>query len=131
MRLRILLPARVVLDEDVAKIVAEAENGWFCIRPRHIDFVAALVPSILLYTGDNGIERFVAADEGLLVKCADEVVVSTNHAVQGDSLATLKQLVVDRFVRRDEREQSARKALARLEAGIVRRFIELRERGGL
>jgi len=33
-----------MIDEKVSKIIAEAQNGSFCLRPRHIDFVAAAVP---------------------------------------------------------------------------------------
>ena len=44
MRLKVLLPTKVLIDEEVTKVVAEAENGSFCILPRHIDFVSALVP---------------------------------------------------------------------------------------
>ena len=44
MRLRILLPANVLLDEAASKIVAEAPNGSFCLLPKHRDFVTSLVP---------------------------------------------------------------------------------------
>ncbi len=63
------------------------------------------------------------------MKCGPEVLVSTRHAVPGDDLATLRRTVRERYVELDERERSARSALARLEAGVVRRFNELRERG--
>ncbi len=128
MRLKVLLPTEVLLDRQVKKIVAEAQNGSFGILPRHIDFAAALVPSVVVYVDAQGTERFLGIDEGTLVKCADEVSISTRNAVPGDDLQTLRDVVRGRFLELDERERSARGALARLEAGVVRRFVELQER---
>ncbi len=46
MRLKVLLPSQVLIDQEVSKIIAEAENGSFCLLPRHVDFSAALVPGL-------------------------------------------------------------------------------------
>lgn len=129
MRLKVLVPTRVLVDEPVGKVVAEAQDGSFGMLPRHVDFVAPLVPGILLYVSRDGAERFLGIDEGILVKCGREVLVSTRNAVPGDDLATLRWTVRERYVELDEHERSARSALARLEAGVVRRFIEFREWG--
>jgi F-type H+-transporting ATPase subunit epsilon len=126
LRLHILLPTEVLVDVAVRKVIAEAENGAFCLLPRHIDFVAALPPGILSFsTADE--ERFVAVDEGVLVKCARDVTVSTFNAVLGDDLGELRRLVEERFLELDEHERKARTALARLEAGTLRTFRELQE----
>jgi F-type H+-transporting ATPase subunit epsilon len=127
MRLRIVLPTEILLDEPVTKIVAEAQNGFFGILPRHIDFVTALVPGVLVFVDEAGSERFLGVDVGTLVKCADEVLVSTRNAVLGDDLQSLREAVRERFLELDARDRSARSALARLEAGVVRRFVELQE----
>lgn len=127
MRLRVLLPTRVLFDEPVGKVVAEAANGSFGMLPRHVDFVAALVPGILLYVSAEGAERYLGVDEGILVKRGAEVMVATRSAVPGEDLASLRRAVRERYVELDEHERAARSALARLEAGVVRRFIELRE----
>jgi F-type H+-transporting ATPase subunit epsilon len=37
MRLKVLLPTMVLVDEAVSKVVAEAENGAFCLLPKHVD----------------------------------------------------------------------------------------------
>ena len=124
MRLKILLPAEVLIERDVTKVVAEAENGSFCLLERHIDFVAALVPGILSFESDEGPEEFLAVDEGILVKCGSEVLVSTRNAVYGPDLGTLKETVEKQFRVLDDKEKNARSAIARLEADIVRRFIE-------
>jgi F-type H+-transporting ATPase subunit epsilon len=125
MTLKILLPTEVLLDKEVSKVVAEAENGSFCLLPRHIDFVAALVAGLLSFTIGEEREEFVAIDEGILVKCGPEVLVSTRSAVRGSELGRLKQTVEERFRHLDEQEKQARAAAARLEADLVRRFMEL------
>ena len=128
MRLKVLLPTQILVDQDVEKVVAEAENGSFAMLPRHIDFVAALPPGILSYTLANEGEKFIGIDEGILVKQEKEVLVSVRNAVLGDDLSTLRDIVRETFIELDEKERSGRSALARLEAGLVRRFMELEER---
>ncbi|WP_206203125.1 F0F1 ATP synthase subunit epsilon [Thioalkalivibrio sp. XN8] len=127
LRLRVLLPTRVLLDEPVRKVVAEAVNGSFCLLPRHLDFVAALVPGILVFVDADGRERFAAIDEGALVKCAETVTVSALDGAVGDALEELQALVDERYAALDEQEKKARSAVARLEAGTLRRFRELQE----
>ena len=83
MRLKIMLPTHILLDREVGKIVAEAQNGAFGLLPRHIDFTAALVPGILVCETPEGEELFVAVDAGILVKCGEEVLVSTRECGGG------------------------------------------------
>lgn len=129
MNLKILLPNEIFLDRDVAKVVAEAENGSFCLLPRHVDFVAALVPGLLSYMDTTGNEQFVAVDEGTLVKCGLEVLVSTRSAAMGRTLGELQHVVKEQFRTLNERQRLARSATARLEAGLVRRFLEFDRHG--
>lgn len=125
MTLKILLPERVVLVETVDKVVAEGPEGSFGLLPRHIDFVSPLVPGILSYTQDDE-EAFLAVDEGVLVKCGSDVLVSVRDAVIGPDLESLHATVRDRFTERREQEKAMHSALAKLESEVVRRFMELR-----
>lgn len=127
MRLKILLPVAVLIDEDVTKVSAEAEDGCFCLLPRHIDFMAGLVPGLFSFQTPEGKETFLAIDEGILIKCGTEVLVSTRNAVQGTDLGSLMHTIEEQFLVLDDREKKARSAAARLEADLVRRFMELRE----
>lgn len=127
MNLKILLPTEILIDEPVTKVIAEAANGSFCLLPRHIDFVTALVPGILSFWNSDAQEQFLAIDDGILVKYADRVMVSTLNAIQGADLGHLYSLVEERFLTLDEHERVTRTALARLEAGTIRRFIDLEE----
>ena len=124
MNLKVLLPNEVFLDREVTKVTAEARNGHFCLLPRHVDFVAALVPGLLSFEDEEGRESFLAIDEGVLVKCGPEVLVSTRSAARSSDLGKLRHVVEEQFVVLDERERLARSAAARLEAGLVRRFMD-------
>ena len=128
MRLTVLLPTEILVDEEVAKVVAEAQNGSFCLLPRHIDFVAALVPGLLSFVKTaDGAEEFLAVDEGLLVKCGPQVLVSTRQAVRGEELGLLRETVEKTFKVLTDQEKRARSALANLEANFIRRFLKLEE----
>lgn len=129
MRLTIMLPSHIFLDEDAAKVIAEAENGQFCLLPRHADFTAALVPGILAYWDPQGEERWVAVDEGILVKYGPEVRVATRQAVLGRNREDLRQTVDDVFRRLDEQEKKTLTALARMETEFARRLWELGKHG--
>ncbi len=107
--------------------MAEAEDGSFGILPKHIDFVAALVPGILSFESTNG-EEFLAVDEGVLVKLASDVLVSTRNAVQSKDLGMLKEIVEREFLTINERERKTRSILARLEADFAKKFLKMMER---
>ncbi len=126
MNLKILLPAEVFLSEKVAKVVAEAANGFFCLLPHHVDYTAALVPGVFLYETEEE-ENYLAIDVGTIVKKGDEILVSVRNAVRGPELGKLKLEVVKQFRELDEREKKARSAAAKLEVDLLRRFMELRE----
>ena len=128
MRLWVLAPTRVVVDEPALKIVAEARNGMFCLLPRHVDFAAALVPGILYFSDAGGRSRYVAVDEGILVKRGHVVFVSCYEAVAGSELDELQRMVSERYLELDEEQRIGRSTLARLEAGALRSIFEL-ERG--
>jgi F-type H+-transporting ATPase subunit epsilon len=129
MRLKVLLPSGVLIDQEVTKVVAEAENGSFCLLPRHVDFLAALVPGLLSFTPMRGTEEFLAIDDGVLIKCGSEVLVSSRNAVRGPNLGQLEQTVEESFQRLDNQETMARSAFAKLEANFIRRFMDLEKHG--
>jgi F-type H+-transporting ATPase subunit epsilon len=127
MKLRVMLPSEVLIETEAVKVVAEAQNGLFCLLPLHVDFTAALTPGLFSYQTPEGEEVLLAMDAGVLVKKGFEVFVSTRNAVRGPDLGHLKQVVEQQYEELDEREKKARAAAARLEADLVRRFMEMKE----
>ncbi|MEH2063457.1 MAG: F0F1 ATP synthase subunit epsilon [Nostoc sp.] len=127
MRLKVVLPTKILIETAAIKVIAEAENGIFCLLPRHIDFVATLIPSLLSFVSPQGQEQFFAIDQGILIKHGDEVTVATQNAVQGGDLGMLKKTVEQQFHLIDEREKTARSVLEKLEVNTIRHFIQLGE----
>jgi len=127
MNLTILLPEETLMDRKVSKIVAEAPNGFFCLLPRHVDFATAIVPGILSFTTQDGEEVFLAVDEGVLVKQSTAVLVSILNAAMGEALGRLEETVAQNFQKRDEQEEKALQAMRKIEAGFVRRFLDIQQ----
>jgi len=123
MTLKVLLPFQIFADKTgVSRIVAETRAGSFGLLPHRLDCVAALVPGILTYQTESDGEVFVAVDEGVLVKTGPDVMVSVRRALGGTDLGQLRDAVEKEFLTLDEREQSVRTVMAKLETGFLRRF---------
>jgi F-type H+-transporting ATPase subunit epsilon len=129
MRLKVWLPTEVLLDEEISRLKAEAENGWFGLLPKHIDFVTALVPGVLTFQPSGKPEEYLAIDRGILVKCGAEVSLSTRNATRGTDLSRLKQGVERQFLEREEKEKAARALESKLEADLVRGLLEVEKHG--
>lgn len=123
MNLKVLLPFQIFAAKTgVTRIVAETLNGSFGLLPHRLDCVAALAPGILIYESETDGEVFVAVDEGVLVKTGSDVLVSVRRAIGGTNLGQLREAVEKEFLTLDEREQSTRTVMAKLETGFLRRF---------
>ncbi len=127
MQVNVRLPTRLLFSCEAKKVYAEAENGAFAMLPNHTDFVTSLLPSVLVITDVAGKEQFFGIDQGVLVKHGHQVDIAVRRGVQGDDLDSLNETIQATFIEVDEDERVARTALSRLEAGIVRRFSDLRK----
>lgn len=125
MNLKVLLPFHVFTEKTgVTRIVAETREGSFGILPHRLDCVAALAPGILIYEDEAEGEVYVAVDEGVLIKTGSEVLVSVRNAIAGTDLRQLREAVEREFLNLNEREQTVRSVLAKMENGFIRRFAE-------
>ncbi|MCR9209208.1 MAG: F0F1 ATP synthase subunit epsilon [bacterium] len=127
MHLKLNTPNEIVLDLTVNKVVAEGTHGSFCLLPRHVDFLAALVPGLLSWVDEEGKESFAAVGTGILIKRADDIYVSAEAASHGTELETLRRLVLEEFSQMDEQQHAAHSAIAKLEADFLRRTMALTE----
>lgn len=124
MRLQVLLPHRVLLDERVDKVVAKGPGGFFGLLEHHADLVCLLAPGILTYAA-GGEEVHAALDQGVLVKNGGEVLISVRDGVAHRPLGRLKETLDEMFAVREEAEERAMRAIAKIEADFVRRLVEL------
>ncbi len=127
MTVSLRIPGRLLHHGEALSLTARAEYGAFGMLPGHADVAVALAPSVLAITEPDGAERVFGIDEGLLVKRGSMVSVAVRRAVEGHDLRDLQATVRARFVEAEEDERTARAALSRLEADMVRAFGDLKE----
>lgn len=124
MRLRIVTPLSVVIDEDaVLALRAEDATGSFGILPRHADFLTSLAISVVIW--DSGGKRhFCAVRRGVLsVAGGHDIAIATREAVPGDDLARLHETVLTRFRADLETERTEHVASTRLQLNAIRQIM--------
>jgi F-type H+-transporting ATPase subunit epsilon len=125
MNLKVLLPFQIFADKTgVSRIVAETREGSFGLLPHRLDCVAALAPGILTYQLGAEADVYMAVDEGVLVKTGLDVLISVRNAIGGTDLGQLHEAVERQFVHLNEREQSVRSVMAKLESDFISRLAE-------
>jgi F-type H+-transporting ATPase subunit epsilon len=129
MRLRIVTPLSVVVDEEADSLRAEDASGSFGIRPGHAPFLTALTVSILRWK-TAGSERFCALRGGVLtVTGGTTVSIATREAVAGDDLATLDAEVLARFQADADDERVEHIETMRLQMNAIRQMISRLRQG--
>lgn len=124
MRLRIVTPLSVVVDNDALSVRAEDASGSFGILPGHADFLTSLAISVVGWKQGNGTQRYCAVRRGMLsVAGGKDVAVATREAIPGDDLATLDATVLDRFRAEIEQERSERFDSVQLQLNAIRRIV--------
>lgn len=126
--MKILLPYRIFADvPGVIKIVVESNAGAYGLLPHRLDGTTGLIPGILSYEMESGETKYVAVDEGILVKSGTEVMIAVRNAIGDAPLEELRQVVEEEITKLDEDEAKARSSMARLESGFIRNFQKLIE----
>lgn len=131
LQLKVLLPFQVFADVTaVTQLVVETAGGSCGLLPQRLDCVAALVPGILSYQTAADGEVFLAVDEGVLVKTADQVLISVRRALRGSDLDQLRAAVEEEFLSLNAEQQSVRAVMAKLESGFLQRFVAFQQEQG-
>lgn len=126
MRLRIVTPLAVVVDEDDVRAVrAEDASGGFGILPGHADFLTSLALSVVSWQGGDGARRYCAVRHGVLSvsERGQAVAVATREAIPGGDLTTLDQTVLRRFRADVEEERTERTESTRLQMTAIRQIM--------
>lgn len=128
MHLKIFLPYGVFADiKNVKRIVVDTTHGSYGILPRRLDCTAALVTGILVYETEGDGEKYIAVNDGILIKAGLQVSISVRHAIGNAELGTLRAMVEKEMIELDELEVNARNVMAKLETGFLRNFQNLRK----
>ena len=125
MRLRIVTPLSVVVEEDGVLVVrAEDATGSFGILPGHADFLTNLAISVVSWKNGNGMRHYCAVRRGVLsVGDGHDIAVATREAVLGDNLATLDETVLARFRADIEAERTEHVETTRLQLNAIRQIM--------
>jgi F-type H+-transporting ATPase subunit epsilon len=132
MRLRIITPLFVVVDEDgVLALHAEDATGSFGILPRHADFLTSLAISVVSWESSDGTRHFCAVRRGVLsVSAGRDIAIATREAVPGDDLGTLDKTVLSRFRADIETERTEYVESTRLQLNAIRQIMRHLRPGG-
>jgi F-type H+-transporting ATPase subunit epsilon len=125
LRLRIVTPLSVVIDEDgVLALRAEDTTGSFGILPHHADFLTSLVISVVSWESNDGTRHHCAVRRGVLsVRGGQDIAVATREAVPGDDLATLDETVLAHFRTDIENERTEHVENTRLQLNAIRQIM--------
>lgn len=123
MRLRIVTPLSVVVDEKTLSLRAEDASGSFGILPGHAPFLTALGISIVSWRTADA-EQFCALRGGVLtVGDGSSVDIATREAVVGHDLATLGADVLARFRSDADNERIEHAETMRLQFNAIRHMV--------
>lgn len=129
MKFVICTPLGSVLQTDIVKVTLETFDGYHTFLPRHVDYVSAMGPNIISYTTTDNVLRYAACHHGIVVKKGDEVTVTAQDAVLGDSLDELEDVINREFKQNEEQRKELNTAMTRLELGLMRGFGRLNKEG--
>ncbi len=123
MRLNIVTPLSILVDEDIDSLHAEDASGSFSILSGHANFLTALTISIVSWRqGEN--EHFCAVRGGALTVTDGKVVsVTTREGVTGDDLETLDTDVLAQFHAQADAERVDHIETVQLQLNAIRRMV--------
>ena len=124
MKLRILTPSEVILDEEVAHVTAEDQTGSLGIRQGHATLMTPLVPGIVIARRNGGSERYVAVNGGVMLVDNDTVEIVSRQAVAGADMAQLETNVVAGFEKENDDDRANRAAFEKLRISFMRGVVE-------
>jgi F-type H+-transporting ATPase subunit epsilon len=132
MKLRIITPLAVVVDEDgVIALRAEDASGSFGIQPLHADFLTSLAISVVSWKSRDESRHYCAVRRGVLsVTAGRDIAIATREAVTGDDLANLDGAVLARFRADIETERVDRVESTRLQLNAIRQIVSQLRPGG-
>ncbi len=124
MKLKIVTPLSVIVDETVKSVRAEDASGGFGILPGHAAFLTALVISVVSWRNAQDEMRYCAVRGGVLtVADGRTVAIATREAVTSNDLAHLDQTVLAQFRSDLEEERQEHVEVTRLQLSAVRQIV--------
>lgn len=85
LNLKLITPARTVLEEEVEEVVAETQDGQITILARHSPLVTILKPGALLVRA-KGRERAIAVAGGVIEMSDNTLTILADTAEHADEI---------------------------------------------
>lgn len=125
-RLYVLTPDQIVLDERVTSVRFQQPDGWQGILPRHAPYFTRLVSGALMYRllGDERPHYLVMYDGTLQVQ-EDEILVLTTVAEPGDDLRELERRMLERQSEADALAFQAHIEFVKVRSALIRALTDL------
>ena len=125
MKLRVLTPAEVALETDVAHVTVEGLSGSLGIRPGHAPLVTALARGILIARAAGGRQQYVAVNGGVAVVTPETVEVVTRQAVVSDDMGALEATALAGFDKEAQQQQAGHVAFEKMRIRFLRSVLEM------
>lgn len=125
MKLKIVTPLSILLEQDIDLLRAEDPSGSFGIMPSHVPFMTALAISIVSWRRAQE-EQFCAVRGGVLIVSGGDVTcisIATREAVVGSDLAKLGADVLAYFQSEADAERVDHIQSVQLQLNAIRRMV--------
>ena len=126
LKLEIVTPEKVVVDERVQSVMAPGSLGGFGVLPGHTTFLSNLDPGLVQYMDENGDDRYVFVSDGFAEVLPDRMTILVEASERGQDID------VDRAraaLERGERRLAEKRAdidRVRAEAAMARALARLK-----
>jgi F0F1-type ATP synthase epsilon subunit len=126
LRLLVLTPDRIALDERVVSIRFQQPDGWQGILARHAPYITRLVEGVLMYRLAEGEPpQYLVLFGGTLEVKGDEVIVLTTAVERGRTVEELNQRLAERQAEADALDFEAYIEFTKVRAALVRALTDL------
>lgn len=128
LELEIMVPDGVALQARAQSLRAADASGQFGIHPGHEPFLTLLSPCVLTYREETGVERYAAADGGVLLLENNRVSVVTREAVVAERLEEVAAAAAAMLATRREMEKTARAEFIELQTTLLKELRKVEKR---
>jgi F-type H+-transporting ATPase subunit epsilon len=120
-----MVPDGEVVRERIGGLQASDATGRFGLLPNHEAFQTLLVPCVVNYRIENGMERFAAVDGGVLLSENNRITIVSREAVTAERLEDVADTAAAMLASRQAREKSAREEFTELQTALLRELGEV------
>jgi len=125
-RLLVVTPDDVVIDQHVVSVRFQQPDGWQGILAHHAPYLTQLVNGVMMYRLPGEDEpKYLALYGGTLEVQEDMLVVLTSAAEHGDSLTALAQSVLGQQAQADALALEAHIEFTKVRTALVRALTNL------